>query len=98
MCGCHAAVQFEPPKAARPPGQRTGGFCQLVSVVSRLLCQNYRNFEATTINLVLGREFLKRLGIPQVCRVVYEVEESFQVRPRSVEHQILREFLEDSSL
>jgi hypothetical protein len=30
-----ARVQFEPPKAARPPGQRTGGFCQLVRAVSR---------------------------------------------------------------
>ena len=28
-----ACVQFEPPKAARPPGQRTGGFCQLVRAV-----------------------------------------------------------------
>ena len=36
-CGRHAAVQFEPPEAARPPGQRTGGFCQLVSVVRRLV-------------------------------------------------------------
>ena len=37
MCGCHAAVQLEPPEAARPPGQRTGGFCQLVRIVSPLV-------------------------------------------------------------
>jgi hypothetical protein len=35
MCGYHAAVQLEPPKAAPPPGQRSGGFCQLVRVVRR---------------------------------------------------------------
>src|SRR3954470_11278590 len=34
-CGWRDAVQFEPPGAGRPPGQRTGGFCQLVSVVRR---------------------------------------------------------------
>jgi hypothetical protein len=26
MCGRHAAVQLEPPEAAPPPGQRSGGF------------------------------------------------------------------------
>ena len=31
---CRRAVQ-KPPEAALPPGQRTGGFCQLVRVVSR---------------------------------------------------------------
>ena len=28
------AVQLEPPEAAPPPGQRSGGFCQLVRAVS----------------------------------------------------------------
>src|ERR1043165_3672325 len=28
-----ACVQFEPPEAAPPPGQRIGGFCQLVRAV-----------------------------------------------------------------
>ena len=37
MCGRHAAVQLEPPEAAPPPGQRTGGFCQLVRAVRPLL-------------------------------------------------------------
>jgi hypothetical protein len=26
MCGRHAAVTFEPPEAAPPPGQQPGGF------------------------------------------------------------------------
>jgi hypothetical protein len=34
-CGRRAAVQFEPPEAARPPGQRSGGFCQLVRAVGQ---------------------------------------------------------------
>ena len=35
MCGRRAAKQFEPPEAARPPGQQPGGFCQLVRGVSQ---------------------------------------------------------------
>jgi hypothetical protein len=35
ICGRHAAVQLEPPEAAPPPGQRSGGFCQLVRAVRR---------------------------------------------------------------
>jgi|ERR1043165_1371000 len=31
------ACSSEPPEAARPPGQRTGGFCQLVRAVGQLL-------------------------------------------------------------
>jgi len=31
------ACSSEPPKAAPPPGQRTGGFCQLVRAVGRRL-------------------------------------------------------------
>jgi hypothetical protein len=35
MCSRHDAVQLEPPKAAPPPGPRTGGLCQLVRIVVR---------------------------------------------------------------
>jgi hypothetical protein len=33
MCGRRDAMQFGAAEAAPPPGQRTGGFCQLVSGV-----------------------------------------------------------------
>ena len=36
MCGCRDAEQFGAAKAAPPPSQRIGGFCQLVRIVSRL--------------------------------------------------------------
>jgi hypothetical protein len=35
MCGWRAAVQFEPPEAARPPANGSA-VCQLVRVVRRI--------------------------------------------------------------
>ena len=64
MCGRHAAVQFEPPEAARPPGQRTGGFCQLVSVVrcaaGKLRCLPWLSRRKKTCGALAGRRLRRR--------------------------------------
>src|ERR1043165_1026795 len=55
-----ARVQFAPPEAAPPPGQRTGGFCQLVRAVGRLGSQR--------IVLTLWRGKMHRVGSTQLIQ------------------------------
>src|ERR1043166_149142 len=56
-----APGQFAPPEAAPPPGQRSGGFCQLVRAVRRRA--TFYGFLATTDLKLIGVQHSSPSGV-----------------------------------